>query len=168
MSTTARSLSLFAVNLHHVAEAWRSHPRPPSFDEQRVKFDTLTEEMAEAWLWDVPSGPLVEAWKTIATIAKRPELELARLEEAAPHAYPPELLDAPFVERSDRRHGLVIWLSEPSVIGTAASAVERALALPAGSFKTQDPALWRDLLENLAPVLRAAGRAGYSLVAHRT
>jgi hypothetical protein len=138
-----------------------------SIDEQRELFDALAEDLAKATLWDAPAGPLAEALAAIAKVAKHPELEASTLEASKHWAYPPELLDQPFVDRSDRRGGLLIWLSDPALVTAAQKAAERVLELPPGSFKAQDPALQRDLLETLASVLAKAARPGFSLVALR-
>ncbi len=131
-------------------------------ERRRAAFDALAEDLAVAWLWDIPGAALVEALAALARLAGRSALEL-HLDAAQP-AYPTELLDEPFVERPDSRQGLFIWLSDPSVIKAGASALARAKDLPAGSFRAADPALWRDILDGLTPVFQAA-RPGFTVAA---
>jgi hypothetical protein len=194
MERMSRTISLFTLDLPTACDAWRTRPldrlarnaprgrvacllagggvdgarpceqafstAPP--ERRRAAFDAVAEDLAVAWLWDAPAVSLVEALASMARLAGRSAIELQV--DAAQPAYPAELLEDPFVERPDSRQGLFIWLSDPSAIKSAASALSRAKDLPAGSFRSTDPILWRDLLDGLAPLLQAA-RPGFTVAA---
>jgi hypothetical protein len=183
VASPPRTLSLFAVDLAQASDIHRRgahadvlvrapHGRTASLlsgDEPhpRELFDAVVEDLAAASLFDAPAAILAEAFASLAKVTRRPELELKAMEAHAAPAYPAELLDTPFVERSDAHSGLVILLGDPAPLEAAALGVKRALDLPLGAFETKDPALWRDLLESLQPVLLAASSGGRSLTAQR-
>jgi hypothetical protein len=188
------TITLLTVDLPAACEAWRSRPlervarvaprgridcllakkeldgaKPAAQalvaagpDQKRAAFDALAEDLAVAWLWDAPAAALGESLSAVAKLAGRSQLEFHLY--AAQPAYPAELLDEPFVERPESQQGLFIWLSDPSVIKAGMSALARAKDLPAGSFRSADPVLWRDLVDGLTPIFHAA-RPGFTVAA---
>ena len=137
---------------------------PVTLGERREVFDALAEDLALAALFDAPAEALAVVLGALGRLAKRTDLGLAG-DEA--FAYPDDLLEDPGVQSSDRSGGLTTWLSGPPQIPAALAALPEALAAADTAWPGLDPRLARDLLEALAPLLRAAEKPAVVIVARR-
>jgi hypothetical protein len=134
---------------------------------RRAIFDALVDDLAEAAAHDIPAPTAVDVFAGIARLSGRAELSAPRLDGGATPAYPIDLLDDPAIHAADSGTGLATWIADPTLATLAASALRKALTLPAGSLPASDPTLWRDVAEAILPILEAATTPGHALLALR-
>lgn len=134
---------------------------------RRAAFEAHVEDAALAAIYDAPAPALAEVLGAAARLSGRADLQATRLDADAPPAYPAELLAGAPAD-ADEPLGLVTWLGEPALCRIAAEALRGALGPAGAALRPGEPAIFRDLVGLLVPLLEQASQPGHAVVAARS